>query len=68
MKYRVYKQLIPVKDSDPPWAQRNVYVAKLNTNDKFHDYKTKSSATTKITALKKLQKHIGREFKIIKIN
>jgi hypothetical protein len=54
MPYRVVKQLYPAPSSsteftDPPWAQRNVYVAKLSgSGDQLWEFTTEASASAKI--------------------
>jgi len=47
--YRVYKQLIPapLNESDPSWAKRQVWVAKLNSTDTVDEYATEAEANTK---------------------
>ena len=52
-KYRVYKQLIPapLDESDPVWAKRQVWVAKLNSQDTIDEYDTEAEASTKAAAL-----------------
>ena len=49
IKYRVYKQLIPapLNESDPVWAKRQVWVAKLNSLDTIDEYDTEAEANTK---------------------
>jgi len=48
-KYRVYKQLIPapLNESDPSWAKRQVWVAKLNSQDTVDEYDTQAEADAK---------------------
>ena len=48
-KYRVYKQLIPapLNESDPSWAKRQVWVAKLNSQDTIDEYDTQAEADAK---------------------
>ena len=48
-KYRVYKQLIPapLNESDPSWAKRQVWVAKLNSTDTVDEYDTEAEADAK---------------------
>ena len=48
-KYRVYKQLLPAgyDTSDPNWAKRQVWVAKLNSQDTVDEYDTQAEADTK---------------------
>ena len=45
-KYRVYKQLIPAAfdSTDPSWAKRQVWVAKLNSQDTVDEYDTQAAA------------------------
>ena len=52
-KYRVYKQLIPapLNESDPSWAKRQVWVAKLNSTDTIDEYNTQAEADAKVTEL-----------------
>ena len=52
-KYRVYKQLIPapLNESDPSWAKRQVWVAKLNAQDEVNEYTTRTAAQTKADEL-----------------
>jgi len=52
-RYRVYKQLIPapLNESDPSWAKRQVWVAKLNSQDTIDEYDTEAEAQTQATAL-----------------
>lgn len=47
--YRVYKQLIPapLNESDPSWAKRQVWVAKLNSTDTVDEYDTQAEADAK---------------------
>lgn len=48
-KYRVYKQLIPapLNASDPSWAKRQVWVAKLNSQDTVDEFDTQEEADAK---------------------
>ena len=52
-KYRVYKQLIPapLNESDPSWAKRQVWVAKLNSQDTIDEYDTEAEASAKAAEL-----------------
>ncbi len=52
-KYRVYKQLIPapLNESDPVWAKRQVWVAKLNSQDTVDEYDTQAEADAKAAEL-----------------
>ena len=48
MSFKILKQLIPAPTgSDPSWAQRNVYVEKLTTDDTIYTFDTESEANTK---------------------
>ena len=51
--YRVYKQLIPapLNESDPSWAKRQVWVAKLNSADTVDEYDTQAEADAKAAEL-----------------
>ena len=46
IKYRIYKQLIPVpaNESDPTWAKRQVWVAKINALDTVDEFDTLAEA------------------------
>jgi hypothetical protein len=52
-RYRVYKQLIPapLDESDPVWAKRQVWVAKLNNQDTVDEYDTQAEADAKAAEL-----------------
>ena len=52
-RYRVYKQLIPapLNESDPSWAKRQVWVAKLNSQDTIDEYDTEAEASAKAAEL-----------------
>ena len=52
-KYRVYKQLIPapLNESDPVWAKRQVWVAKLNSQDTVDEYGSEAEASAKAAEL-----------------
>ena len=48
MSFKILKQLIPAPTgSDPSWAQRNVYVEKLTSDDTIYIFDTESEANTK---------------------
>tara|TARA_B110000285_G_scaffold196038_1_gene226738 strand:+ start:319 stop:540 length:222 start_codon:yes stop_codon:yes gene_type:complete len=51
--YRVYKQLIPapLNESDPTWAKRQVWVAKLNSTDTVDEYAVEADADAKVAEL-----------------
>jgi hypothetical protein len=44
--YRIYKQLIPapLNEGDPSWAKRQVWVAKLNSEDTVDEFDTLAEA------------------------
>ena len=46
--YRIYKQLIPapLNSEDPSWAKRQVWVAKLNSEDTVDEFDTLAEAET----------------------
>lgn len=48
-KYRVYKQLIPASfdGTDPSWAKRQVWVARLNNTDTIDEFDTQEEADAK---------------------
>ena len=48
MPFKILKQLIPAPTgSDPSWAQRNVYVEKLTSDDTIWVFDSESEANTK---------------------
>ena len=48
MSFKILKQLIPAPTgSDPSWAQRNVYVEKLTSDDTIWVFDSESEANTK---------------------
>ena len=48
MAFKVLKQLIPAPTgSDPSWAQRNVWVEKLTSDDTVDSFSTEAEANTK---------------------
>lgn len=53
VKYKVYKQLIPapLNASDPSWAKRQVWVAKLNSQDTVDEFDTQEEASAKVVEL-----------------
>jgi len=53
IRYRVYKQLIPapLDENDPIWAKRQVWVAKLNSQDSIDEFETEAQAQTKADEL-----------------
>lgn len=52
-KHRIYKQLIPapLDEADPVWAKRQVWVAKLNSQDTVDEYDTEADASAKAAEL-----------------
>lgn len=67
-KYRIYKQLIPapLNENDPTWAKRQVWVAKLNSEDTIDEYTTVEEARTQQTTLSTADS-TGRVYKITKM-
>ena len=48
MAFKILKQLIPAPTgADPSWAQRNVWVEKLTSDDTAYSFATESEANTK---------------------
>ncbi len=72
MAFRVIKQLYPAPSSsatftDPPWAARNVYVARLSgSGDQIWEFDGESDANTKATELSDSDSS-GRTYKVIEI-
>lgn len=66
--YRIYKQLIPVplNESDPGWAKRQVWVAKLNSIDTIDQFSTLEQAQAKRDELAAADE-TGRVYKIEQI-
>lgn len=66
--YRIYKQLIPVpmNESDPSWAKRQVWVAKLNSIDTVEEFADLTAAQSKKTELVTADE-TGRVYKISKV-
>ena len=66
--YRIYKQLIPapLNESDPSWAKRQVWVAKLNSEDTIDEFSLKKDATAKMNELIQ-NDSTNREYKIEKV-
>ena len=68
MAFKIQKQYIP-KDqysTDPSWAQRKVWVYKLNDNDSIFSYDTKAEAETKKLELENADS-TGRLYQIVEI-
>ena len=51
--YRIYKQFIPapLNESDPNWAKRQVWVAKINSEDTVDEFETLAEAEAKLAEL-----------------
>ena len=67
MPFKILKQLIPAPSSslgDPLWAQRNVWVEKLSSNDTAHYYSTLVEALKKRDELIKSDT-IGRLYRVV---
>jgi len=48
MAFKILKQLIPAPTgADPSWAQRNVWVEKLTSDDTAYSFAIESEANTK---------------------
>jgi hypothetical protein len=67
--YRILKQLIPapLNESDPHWAKRQVWVAKLNSEDTIDDFETEVEASEKAAELSNLDP-TNRVYKVKNIN
>ena len=67
--YRILKQLIPapLNESDPYWAKRQVWVAKLNSEDTIDDFETEVEASEKAAELANLDP-TNRVYKVKNIN
>lgn len=68
MKYIILKQYIPVdtEQGDPFWAQRQIWVEKLNSDDTVDEFNTIEEAEIKKTQLE-LSDPSGRIYKIVEI-
>lgn len=66
--YRIYKQFIPVltDESDPTWAKRQVWVAKLNNEDTVDEYETEALAQAKADELSAADP-TDRQYKVVEI-
>lgn len=66
--FRVYKQLIPVplNADDPTWAKRQVWVAKLNSQDTIDEFATLAEAEAKRDELTAADE-TGRVYKVEEI-
>ena len=49
MAFKILKQLIPSNsvNTDPEWAKRQVWVAKLDANDTAEEFETEAEAITR---------------------
>ena len=66
MAFKILKQLQAAKSSDPSWAQRKVWVYKLDDNDSIFSYDTKAEAETKKLQLENADS-TGRLYQIVEI-
>ena len=67
MPFKILKQLIPAPTgSDPSWAQRNVWVEKLNSDDIVYQYSTENEALIKRDELS-VDDTTGRLFKVVEV-
>jgi hypothetical protein len=68
MKYIILKQYIPIdtEQGDPFWAQRQIWVEKLNSDDTVDEFNTIEEAEIKKTQLE-LSDPSGRIYKIVEI-
>lgn len=66
--YKIYKQLIPapLNADDPTWARRQVWVAKLNSEDTVDEFDTLAEAETFKTTLES-NDPTDRQYKIEEI-
>jgi hypothetical protein len=65
MKYRILKQFIPapLNEKDPHWAKRQVWVAKLNSDDTVDEFPTLELAEEFKAELEQYDTS-GRQYKI----
>ena len=68
MAYRIQKQFVPVdtNQGDPDWAKRQIWVAKLNTDDTIDEFDTLEEAEAKKTQLETSDPS-GRVYRIVEI-
>ena len=68
MKYIILKQYIPIdtEQGDPFWAQRQIWVEKLNSEDTVDEFNTIEEAEIKKAQLE-LSDPSGRIYKIVEI-
>lgn len=68
MAYRILKQLIPSNSvaSDPQWAKRQVWVAKLDANDTIEEFETEAQAITRKDELASADA-TGRAYSIVEV-
>ena len=67
--YKILKQFLPAQydASDPLWAKRQIWVAKLNQEDTIDEFETLEQATAKRDELDQADP-TNRVYKIIQIN
>ena len=68
MAFKIQKQLIPTDtfDSDPSWAQRQVWVYKLNSDDIVESFETEAEANTRKEELETADP-TSRVYKVIEV-
>ena len=68
MAYKIYKQLIPapLNENDPEWAKRQIWVAKLNSEDTVETFTTLTKANARKLVLETADP-TGRLYKVEKI-
>jgi len=66
MPYKILKQLIPAPSgsSDPSWAQRNVWVEKLSSDDTVDEYVLENDAIKKRNELTEADT-TGRLYRVV---
>ena len=67
-KYKIYKQLIPapLNEVDPTWAKRQVWVAKLNSEDTVDEFDTQSEADSFKASLES-NDPTDRQYKVVEV-
>jgi len=68
MTYRIQKQFVPVdtNSGDPDWAKRQIWVAKLNSEDTVDEFETLEEAEAKKVELETADPS-GRVYRIVEI-
>ena len=68
MTYRIQKQFVPVdtNNGDPDWAKRQIWVAKLNSEDTVDEFETLEEAEAKKVELETADPS-GRVYRIVEI-